>query len=62
MAGWASLPQLVRAELKQRREEGCDVAGFEERIERAGDDRERLMELYRELMELPVSPSFPIIG
>ena len=33
MAGWDPLSNLLRMELIQRREEGCDVTGFEARIE-----------------------------
>ncbi|PYI57521.1 ADP-ribosylglycohydrolase family protein [Paenibacillus flagellatus] len=54
------LTSLIRLEIVQRREEGCDVAGFGERLDAAaGAGRDALMALYRELAELPVSPDFP---
>ncbi len=61
MAGWDFLPELLRAELKQRSEEGCDVTGFESRIEEsiASGDEKRINDVYAELMALPVRPDFP---
>lgn len=61
MAGWEPLKQLLEAEIVQRREEGCETEGFFERLELAGDDQEAIMDLYKELMALPVSPSFPYV-
>ncbi|MBO7747829.1 ADP-ribosylglycohydrolase family protein [Paenibacillus sp. MWE-103] len=59
MAGWDTLQALVKEEVKQRGEEGCDVAGFAERAEAAGADEAELMRLYRELAALPVAADFP---
>ncbi|AJY73789.1 ADP-ribosylglycohydrolase family protein [Paenibacillus beijingensis] len=59
MAGWDSLKYLVQFEMIQRGEEGCNVDGFTEKLSQAGDDEEKLMELYEEIAVLPVDPSFP---
>jgi ADP-ribosylglycohydrolase len=58
MAGWDRFANLVRDEVKQRREEGCDVTGFAERIEAAGENDEQLTALYRELSALEPRPDF----
>lgn len=58
MAGWASLRNLVKEEITQRREEGCDVAGFEERWQSATDD-EHLMRVYEDMRKLRVGDDFP---
>lgn len=50
---------LVKEEIVQRREEGCETAGFAERLAAAGRDYEALMAVYRELSELTVSADFP---
>jgi ADP-ribosylglycohydrolase len=59
MAGWDTLAHLVREEVKQRGEEGCRVDGYREKVEAAGDDAETLMQLYEELMNLPIREDFP---
>jgi ADP-ribosylglycohydrolase len=59
MAGWDSLKELVQLEIVQRREEGCNVEGFERKWETAGDDEQKLMDVYRQLSELNVSADFP---
>ena len=55
--------QMVRAELAQRREEGCDVAALEPRVEQAFADEETdaavFVALYDELDALEPDPSFP---
>ena len=57
--------QLIRVELTQRREEGCDVSAIEPRVAAAlaGDsesaDGELFEALYDELDALEVAPSFP---
>lgn len=67
MAGWDTLPSLLREELKQRAEEGCDVTGYAEQVEAAiaaaaaGAGRQPLDELYDALVALPVAPSFPYV-
>ena len=55
--------QLIRLELVQRREEGCDVAAFEPRVEQALADEMTddsvFVELYNALDALESDPSFP---
>ena len=54
--------QFITAEINQRKEEGCDVAEISPRISAALECRDNdadLVSLYNELMELPVSRSFP---
>ena len=49
--------QLIRAEVIQRREEGCDVEDIAVRIRTAldeGKDGPELVQLYDELMDLPI--------
>lgn len=57
--------QLIRAELVQRREEGCDVAALEPRVEQAFADEEKdpavFTALYDELDALGPDPSFPYV-
>jgi hypothetical protein len=61
MAGWDPLSQLLRMELVQRREEGCDVTGFEVRVETAvqAGDEAQMERVYDELAALPVRKDFP---
>ncbi|MHA6484860.1 ADP-ribosylglycohydrolase family protein [Paenibacillus sp. strain BS8-2] len=59
MAGWTNLFELVEKEVVQRREEGCEVAGFAERVRAAEQDETQLMRIYNELMQLEISPDFP---
>lgn len=56
---WDSLESLVRGEIRQRLEEGCDVSGFEQQLEQAKGDRAALEALYDRLDSLQVQPSFP---
>lgn len=58
MAGWTTLRELLRMEIKQRGEEGCKISGFAEKLERARDDA-ALNALYDELMALPIGADFP---
>ena len=54
--------QFITAEINQRKEEGCDVEEISPRISAALECRDNdadLVSLYNELMELPVSKSFP---
>ena len=55
--------QLIRIELVQRREEGCDVAALEPRVEKALADETTddavFVDLYNELDALEPDPSFP---
>lgn len=60
MPGWASLKQLIKEEIAQRREEGCDVTGFPERWEKA-EGKAELMEVYEGLQQLQVQPDFPYV-
>ncbi|MFD0673558.1 ADP-ribosylglycohydrolase family protein [Cohnella sp. GCM10027633] len=60
MAGWDALDQLVKFEITQRTEEGCDTSGMADKLAAiAPDDREKLMALYEELRALPIRPDFP---
>ncbi|MFC4102698.1 ADP-ribosylglycohydrolase family protein [Paenibacillus xanthanilyticus] len=52
MAGWVGLQELLRAEVKQREDEDCQVDGFPERIEAAGENQAELMAIYGELCAL----------
>jgi len=62
MSSYATLRRLVRDEIIQRREEGCDVSGFEEALESVlPGDREMLDALYDALDELEPEPDFPYI-
>jgi len=58
MAGWTCLRELVRQEIIQRSEEGCDTAGLEERWRDAATDDE-LMAIYSDLRELQIRPDYP---
>lgn len=60
MPGWTSLRALIKEEITQRGEEGCDVAGFAERFEKA-ETEPQLMEVYRDLQKLRVQPGFPYV-
>ena len=51
MAGWTTLEKLLKGEIIQREEEGCDVTGFAKRLEEAAGDNGRLNRLYDELIE-----------
>jgi len=59
MAGYDKLESLLKDEVVQREQEGCNVAGFREKLEEAGSDEKRLMEVYGELMALPIRADFP---
>ncbi|MFD2613504.1 ADP-ribosylglycohydrolase family protein [Paenibacillus gansuensis] len=59
MAGWDQLQDLIRFEMIQRREEGCDVTGFEEKWAAAGTDKAALMSVYEELQTLETAADFP---
>lgn len=59
MAGWDTLDNLLLEEVNERKEEGCDVSGFRERVTACGGDQDKLMEIYRELQALEVQPDFP---
>jgi ADP-ribosylglycohydrolase len=56
--------KLIKTELKQRREEGCDVDAIADRIAAAladGASEQMFSALYDELMALPVSDAFPYV-
>lgn len=59
MAGWDRLRELIRFEIIQRREEGCDTKGFDRKFKEAGEDEASLMDVYAQLQELPISADFP---
>ena len=53
---------LIKTELKQRREEGCDVAGIAQQVAQAfADDAadQTFEKLYDDLISLPVDDAFP---
>ena len=53
---------LIKTELIQRREEGCDVGSLEDRITKAladGAPDAEFIALYDELSALPIMESFP---
>lgn len=60
MPGWASLKNLIKEEITQRAEEGCDVSGYEERWQGASSDAQ-LMELYLDLCKLRTKADFPYV-
>ncbi|TMV43577.1 ADP-ribosylglycohydrolase family protein [Paenibacillus mesophilus] len=59
MAGWTSLDELVKKEVVQRSQEGCEVDGYAEKVAAAGTDEARLMSLYNEMIALPIRSDFP---
>jgi len=58
LAGWTNVQNLLKEELKQRQEEGCDISGFSEMAARAKDDKARAG-VYRKLMRLKPKKDFP---
>ena len=60
MAGWDKLSNLLKMELVQRREEGCDVTGFDLKAQTAIDanDEKLMNQVYDDLMALPVHSDF----
>lgn len=57
MPGWDKLKQTVKMEIIQRKEEGCNVDGFFEEYDNAGDDEQKLKQLYDKLCLLVPEPS-----
>ena len=56
--------KLIKAELKQRDEEGCDTTEINERITLAlqgKDNNDDLYQLYEELIALPIEKTFPYV-
>ncbi|NMP36876.1 MAG: ADP-ribosylglycohydrolase family protein [Clostridiales bacterium] len=53
------IKELLSLELTERKEEGCKTDDIAEKLLLCGDNAEKLNELYRELIELPVSADFP---
>ena len=56
--------QYIKAEVRQRREEGCDIGDISDRVDAALEAKAGQLEmtaLYDELMSLPVDESFPYI-
>jgi ADP-ribosylglycohydrolase len=60
MPGWESLRNLVKEEIRQRSQEGCDVAGFAGRWE-SGQTKGQLMDVYRDLCRLRTRADFPYV-
>ena len=56
--------KLIKAELKQRAEEGCDTTEITERITislQGKDNNDDLYQLYEELIALPIEKTFPYV-
>ena len=56
--------KLIKAELKQRAEEGCDTTEITERITIAlqgKDNNDEIYQLYEELIALPIEKTFPYV-
>ena len=56
--------QYIKAEVRQRREEGCDIGDISDRVDAALEAKvgqSEITALYDELMSLPVDESFPYI-
>ena len=56
--------KLIKAELKQRAEEGCDTTEITERITAAlqgKDNNDDIYQLYEELIALPIEKTFPYV-
>ena len=56
--------KLIKAELKQRVEEGCDTTEITERITIAlqeKDNNDEVYQLYEELIALPIEKTFPFV-
>lgn len=60
MAGWDSLKNLVKEEITQRAQEGCDVTGFEDRWQSVTANAQ-IMELYQDLQRLRTKADFPYV-
>jgi len=60
MPGWTNLRNLIREEITQRSEEGCDVTGYEERWQSA-ECTAQLMEVYEDIRKLTVKADFPYV-
>ena len=60
MPGWADLRELVRLEIIQRSEEGCNTSGFLDRWDRATSETE-LMHIYNDLQRLSIRDDFPYV-
>ncbi|MCU6707385.1 ADP-ribosylglycohydrolase family protein [Paenibacillus sp. J5C_2022] len=58
MSNWNGLRELIRQEVTQRREEGCDVTGYAERVEKAEANEAELMGVYADLMALESTADF----
>ena len=59
MPFWDNIKNIAYEELKQRGEEGCDVAGFREKLDACGDDASALLAVFDEMEKLEISPDFP---
>lgn len=60
MAVWQGLKELIKIEIIQREEEGCNIEGLNKRLNSIEEhDKDKLMEVYNELMKLEVSKDFP---
>lgn len=60
MLAWTDLRDLVKEEITQRSEEGCDTTGFPERLDGCGSSDE-LMAVYEDLQRLRITDGFPYV-
>ncbi|NLN76812.1 MAG: ADP-ribosylglycohydrolase family protein [Armatimonadetes bacterium] len=60
MPGWTDMRTLIKEEIIQRSEEGCEVAGFEQRWESSSTESD-LMQLYWDLRKLRTKADFPYV-
>ena len=60
MPGWTNLRNLIKEEITQRSEEGCDVSGYDERWQKSQSEQD-LMQIYWDLRHLPITPDFPYV-
>jgi len=58
LSGYTTLDVLLQEELQQRYEEGYDTCGYAEKLEEAGQDHKRLMQVYEEMNLMTRRPNF----
>jgi ADP-ribosylglycohydrolase len=61
MPGWDTLEALVREEIIQREQEGCDVSEMRKQLVAAGGEEGHLFQLYQALTVLQPRPGFPYV-
>lgn len=58
MAGWTTLKNLVKEEIKQKEEEGCNVTEYIEKFQNIGEDEDKILAFYKKLNSLEISKDF----